>query len=115
MDVKTNNDRNQEADELKKEHGKHRLLQVTYALIALACLVVYFLVRFHVFDVLGTYRQTLQNSALAGFFVFLVLMITKIVESALVKKSQEKAARYNLIRLIDLLSILVALMIVISF
>jgi len=115
MDVKTNNERNKEADELKKEHGKHRLLQVTYAFIALACLALYFLVRFHVFDILGTYRQTLQNIALAAFFVFLVLMTTKIVEAALVKKSQEKAARYNLIRLIDLLSILVALLIVISF
>src|SRR6476646_6134009 len=115
MDVKSNTETHEESHEVKKERGKHRLLQVTYGFIALACLAVYFLVRFHVFDVLGTYRTTLQNLSLAAFFVFLVLMATKIVEATLVKRSTEKAARYNLLRFLDLLSIIIAVMIVISF
>jgi len=115
MDVKTNSEKQEEVQEVKEERGKHRLLQVTYAFIAAACLALYFLVRFHVFDVLGTYRQTLENVALAGFLVFLVLMITKMIETALVKRSTEKAARYNLLRFLDLLSILIALLIVMSF
>jgi small-conductance mechanosensitive channel len=116
MDIKTTRqlkNENQKLDVPGK--GKHHLWFTTYVIAAIACLVTYFLLRFRVFDLLGTYRQTFQHLALAGFFVFLVLMATKGIELLLIKRSHVKSAKYNLVRLIHLLSVVIAALIIISF
>ncbi|MBD0296195.1 MAG: mechanosensitive ion channel [Flavisolibacter sp.] len=94
---------------------RHRLWLTTYVVISVLCLAFYFLLRFRVFDVLGTYRQLLQKLSLATFFIFVVLMITKGVELWIVKGAHGKAERYNLIRLIRLLSVVIAALVLISF
>lgn len=116
MDIKTN--REQQTEEKKTVHRyekRHRLWLTTYVVISVLCLAFYFLLRFRVFDVLGTYRQLLQKLSLATFFIFVVLMITKGVELWIVKGAHGKAERYNLIRLIRLLSVVIAALVLISF
>ena len=114
MDIKT-------VRQVKKQtikaggQSKHRIWIVTYVIVAVICLAVFFLLRFKVFDVLGTYRLLLQHLAMAGFCVFIVLIATKALEALIKKKSQTRAVRYNFIRLIRLLSVLIACFIVVTF
>jgi small-conductance mechanosensitive channel len=114
MDIKTDQEVRREALQVQNQ-GKHRLWITSYSIIALACLVVYFLLRFKVFDILGTYRQLLQRLSMAGFFVFIVLIMARVVEAIITRKSHAPAVRYNVVRLVKLLSVLVAAFIVITF
>jgi small-conductance mechanosensitive channel len=114
MDIKT-------VREVKKQtkkagtQKKHRIWIVTYIIVAVICLAVFFLLRFKVFDVLGTYRLLLQHLAMAGFCVFIVLMVAKGLEALITRKSQTRAVRYNFIRLIRLISVFFAAFVVITF
>jgi small-conductance mechanosensitive channel len=56
-----------------------------------------------------------QRLSLAGFVVFIVLMITKAIERLVGKRTQAKGVRYNIVRLIHLLSVFIALIIVVTF
>lgn len=105
------------AKEVLKEKNavKHRIWIVTYTLIALGCLAAYFLLKFRVFNVLGTYRLSLQRLSLAGVLVFVVMIVMKGVEKIVAKKSHTKSVQYNFIRLIRLMTVLIAVMIVITF
>ncbi len=113
MDVRTNKD---VSDEIKTTTGsRHRLWIVSWIILAVICLAVYFLLRFRVFGLLGDYRSLLQRLALAGLVVSLVFIVTKTIESIVTKRSQTKKISYNIIRLIRFLSFLIAGFIVISF
>ena len=86
MDVKTNKEIKGEVND-NGVNGKHKVWIVSYIIIALICLAVYFLLQFHVFGLLGTYRSLLQRLSLAGFVVFIVFIITRGVESVVTKRS----------------------------
>lgn len=113
MDVKTNQDINNEIK--TSTDSRHKLWIVSYILLALICLVVYFLLQFRVFGLLGNYRSLLQRLALAGLVVSFVFIVTKTIENIVTKRSHAKKASYNIIRLIRFLSFLIAAFIVISF
>lgn len=114
MDVKTNKEVNEEVKE-SKEQGRHKTWMLSYGLIALVCLAVYFLLQLRVFGLIGTYRSLLQRLSLAGFVVFVVFIFTRIIESVVAKRAHTKKAEYNIIRLVRLLSVLVAVFIVVTF
>ena len=114
MDVKTNKEIKGEVND-NGVNGKHKVWIVSYIIIALICLAVYFLLQFHVFGLLGTYRSLLQRLSLAGFVVFIVFIITRGVESVVTKRSPTRKQQYNIIRLIRLLSVFAAAFIVVSF
>ncbi|HWI93388.1 MAG TPA: mechanosensitive ion channel domain-containing protein [Flavisolibacter sp.] len=113
MDVKTNKEIKEEVKD--GDSGKHKVWIVSYIIIALICLAVYFLLQFHVFGLLGTYRSLLQRLSMAGFVVFIVFIITRGVESVVTKRSPTRKQQYNIIRLIRLLSVFAAAFIVVSF
>ena len=115
MDVKTNKEINEEVDNAGAEKSKHRVWIVSYIIIALICLALYFLLQFRVFGLLGTYRSLFQRLSLAGFVVFLVFIVTRGIESIVTKRSPTKKQQYNIIRLIRLLSVFAAAFIVVSF
>lgn len=96
-------------------NSRHSVWIVSYTIGALICLAVYFLLQFHVFGLLGTYRSLLQRLSLSGFVVFIVFIITRLVESVVTKRSPTKKQQYNVVRLIRLLSVFAAAFIVISF
>ena len=113
MDVETNQQKN---DEIKSTSGtSHRLWIVSYIILALVCIAVYFLLQFRVFGLLGTYRSLMQRLALAGLVVALVFTVTKTIEAIVTKRSQTKKISYNIIRLIRFLSVLIAVLIVVTF
>jgi small-conductance mechanosensitive channel len=114
MDIKTNKEISKEVKKGKSE-GRHKVWILTYVIIALICLAVYFLLQFRVFGLLGTYRPLFQRLSLAGFVVFIVFIITRGVESVVTKRSPTKKEQYNIIRLIRLLSVFAAAFIVITF
>jgi len=114
MDVKTNKKISREVKKGRSE-GKHKIWIVSYVIIALVCLAVYFLLQFQVFGLLGTYRSLLQRLALAGFIVFIVFVITRAIEAIVAKRTPTKKQQYNIIRLIRLLSVFAAIFIVVTF
>ena len=113
MDVKTNQDiRN----EIKTTGGSsHRLWIVSYIILAIVCVAIYFLLQFQVFGLLGVYRSLIQRLALAGLVVAFVFIATKTIEAIVTKRSQTKKISYNIIRLIRFLSVVLAALIVVTF
>jgi small-conductance mechanosensitive channel len=114
MDVKTNREINEEADK-NINKSRHKAWVVSYIIIAVICIAVYFLLQFRVFGLLGTYRALLQRLSLAGFVVFIVFIITRGIEVVIAKRAHTKKVEYNLIRLIRLLSVFLAIFIVATF
>ena len=114
MDVKKNKDIKKKVNQAKDE-AQHKLLILGYVILAIICLGVYFLLQFHVFGLLGNYRLLLERLALAGVFVAIVFIATRIIERVIAKRSQTKKISYNIIRLIRLLSVLAAGFIVVTF
>lgn len=114
VDVKTNQEINKEFKEAKKE-GSHEVWVIGYVVVAVVCLAVYFLLQFRVFGLFGTYRSLLQRLALAGVVISLVLIAAKIIERVVTKRLHTKKTEYNIIRLIRLLSVLVAIAILVTF
>jgi small-conductance mechanosensitive channel len=114
VDVKKNKDIKKKVNQAKDE-GQHKLLILGYVILAIICLGVYFLLQFHVFGLLGNYRLLLERLALAGVFVAIVFIATRIIERVIAKRSQTKKISYNIIRLIRFLSVLAAGFIVVTF
>ncbi|MFL5742398.1 MAG: mechanosensitive ion channel family protein [Flavisolibacter sp.] len=114
MDIKTENEIKKETQDATRT-SKHRIWIISYAIVSLCCLAFYFLLRFRVFDILGTYRSLLQRLSLAGFVVFIVFIVTRILEAITAKRSHVKAVQYNMVRLIRLLSVFAAIFIVVTF
>jgi small-conductance mechanosensitive channel len=115
MDVKLK----QQSPASKKEKSKKLKNQKawlgSYLVIAAICIAVYFLVRLEVFYMNDKTRQLIQNVSLAGFFAIVILSAAKFIEMIILKKSHTKSVRYNLVRLIHLLSILAIGFLFISF
>ncbi len=114
MDVTTNREIKEEIKEASSKK-KQSLWMISYLIIALSCLTVYFLLQFHVFGLLGHYRFLLRRLSLAGCVVFIVLLVTKAAETAIANRSHTPKVHYNIVRLIRLLSVLIAAVIIISF
>lgn len=102
-------------ESVRKTGIRHKFWIGGYALLALACLATYFLLRLHIFDVLGKHLDLFKKAALGGFFVFVVLVISKFVEMTVRRRSQDEAVMYNMLRVIRLVSILLILIIIVSF
>ena len=107
MDIKTENEISKEKEKTgsKKEH---RSWMLSYIVIAVIAIVLYFVVRLQIFNLPLSYKSLIQHLLIATFFVFLVLIITKAIELIIVSKSESKSAGYNVIRLIRLISIVIA-------
>lgn len=117
MDIKTHKDYSAEEHEVKEtvEPAHHKVWISTYIFLALACITAYFLFRLKTFDLLGVYRDNFLKLSLAAFFCFIVLIIAKIVEGIVMRRIRAKGVRYNIVRLVRLVSLLIMALIVISF
>jgi small-conductance mechanosensitive channel len=93
----------------------HKLLVGSYVLLALGCVVLYFLLQLQVFGRFGSYTSLLKKLLLAGAVSFIVLIVSRIAERLVNTKTHVKSVRYNLIRAIRLLSILVIIGVFVSF
>ena len=117
MDIKNPQSTPEEKEEVKELHNKskQKLWIGSYLLFAVVCLLLYFLLRIKTFEVIGPYRKTLLSLLLAAACSFTVLILSRIVQGIVAKRSHVKAILYNVIRLIRLLSFIIILFIFISF
>lgn len=86
-----------------------------YIFFAAGFITVYFLLKLHVFAVFGTWLSLAGKFCLGAFFAMLILLAAKITEGVIRKKGKSRAYRYNLIRLIHLVSVILVAIVLISF
>ena len=115
MDIQNNNKTVAEKEEVAEVKQHHKIWIGSYVVLALICLGMHFLFRLTVFDTLKEYRPLLKKIFLGAFFIFTVLSISKYAQVLLLRYTHVKALRYNLIRLIRILSLLAIFMIVVAF
>lgn len=117
MDIKKNHQQFKSLKKISVEEmeTRHKVWIGSYSFFSLVFLAVYFLLRLHVFNVFGNYLSLLQKVSLGGFFGIVILMIGRFVEMMVSRRSETAATRYNLIRLIRLLSVLLIAIVIISF
>src|SRR5690349_21509002 len=98
MDIKTSKKISTQEKKVKRSATtmKHKVWTGTYIVLALVCITCYFLLRLEFFNFLQTYKNYLLHLLLAGFFSFLVLIASKIIESIVAKISHTKAIVYNM-------------------
>lgn len=113
MDIKTNKEVKKEVKPNKPK--THKVWLAGYIFIALGCLALYVLIFYHVIDFFGNYRLLLLRLSLACGIVFIIFALTKTAELIIIKKRHDRAAHYNVIRLIRLVSVFIALFVVVTF
>jgi small-conductance mechanosensitive channel len=87
----------------------------TYIILMLACGATWLLLKLHIFEGFGAYRVFAAKLCLGGMFGFLILAISKLTESVIVKRAKNRSNRYNLLRLLRLVSFLLFIGVIISF
>jgi small-conductance mechanosensitive channel len=94
---------------------QYKLWLAGYLLLAAIGLVVYFLLRLHVFKIFGDYLDFLKKLALGTFVAALILLLAQVVQRVMLKRTRVVHTRYNLIKMIRLLSWLLIAAVGISF
>jgi small-conductance mechanosensitive channel len=89
----------------------HGLLVSGYLFLSLAGFALYFLLDFNVFNVFGDYLVHLKKLSLWASTAGALLLLSRFIEGRLTRKSHSPAARYNFIRFIRLMTIIVIIMI----
>src|SRR4051794_7603693 len=93
----------------EKAPSRHKLWIGSYLLLAAGCFVFFLLMKLEVFGLLGKLRFWLLRISLPAALGFLVLGLSKWTESTIIRHAHHKADRYNLIRLIRLVTVLIIL------
>jgi small-conductance mechanosensitive channel len=95
-------------------NSSHRFWGWTFAMLALGFLALYILEGMHLFNVFGHYLDIVKKLTLWFSVGCAILSVSRFVERAISVRSQAPAARYNLIRLIRLLVVVIILMVGVS-
>jgi len=116
MDIKKENQAVTEKQAAKIEDTQtHKVWIGTYTVLALVCLAVYFVLRLQVFNVPVDYKNIIMKVSLAALSSIAVLAIAKMAELLIAKRHNTRAAKYNIVKVIHLLSIVIIILIIISF
>jgi len=83
----------------------------TFALLSLTFLALYIILNLNVFHFFGDHLRTVKKGVLLFVISFAVLFVSRIVEHAVAGGHPSPATRYNLIRMIRLLAVIVIIMI----
>lgn len=86
-----------------------------YAILAFAFLAIHFLLELKVFSVWEEYVPLLKKLSLSIFFIFVILLIGKLIEKLIAARSNSRGNRYNLIKITRLLTTLFILILAVSF
>src|SRR6476469_8842354 len=102
MDIKENNQQKPPPDKENKPASEtvHKFWIGGFLLVAIGCLLISFLMRFHVFDFTGKYRALIVKLLLAAGISMLVLAFARLCEMLVLKRTHVKSLKYNLVRLI---------------
>lgn len=117
MDIKKKKEQNSlpKKKTVRQIQHAHKYWIGGYVVLAIFCIAAYFLLRLKVFEIFGTYLTFLKKISLACFFAFVVLIAGRIAEMLAMNRSKIKSVRYNLVRVIRLLTVLFIIVVCISF
>src|SRR5256885_880597 len=99
----------------EKKAGKEKIWAGSYIVLALIFIVLYFLLRLDFFNILGNYKINLSKFSAGAFAAMLILSAGKIAEAIILKKSHSASGRYNLIRMVRLICVLLIIFVLVSF
>lgn len=115
MEIGTNKKESVEVKTINAVKRHHKAWLGTYILLAFGCLALYFIFSLHLVSGLSVYMPLIQRAFLAAFFIFTVLSISRYTQALIVRHSEVKGVKYNLVRLVRALALLAIFMIVIAF
>jgi small-conductance mechanosensitive channel len=99
--------------EVNETTSNHSVWIGTYGVLAAGFFLLHFLIANNIFHSLEQYPELLKhakNIALVAGVACIILLISRFVERTITRRQQTLAARYNLIRLIRLLAVLIIIM-----
>jgi small-conductance mechanosensitive channel len=99
--------------EVRNTDSNHSVWVGTYVVLAAGFFLLHFLITNHSFHSLEQYPELLKHSkniSLVAGVACIILIISRFVERAITRRHETLAARYNLIRLIRLLAVLIIIM-----
>jgi small-conductance mechanosensitive channel len=116
MDVKKQNQQNHQPKKKsdKQIETRHKYWIGGYIFLALVALVAYFLLSLKVSGILGSYLEISKKITLGCFFACIVLIAGRLAEMIAFKHTHIKPVRYNLVRIIRLLTALLIFLVFIS-
>src|SRR4029079_1624313 len=91
-------------DKRPKVPAKHKLEIGTYTILLIALGAFYYLLRFGYFDFAARYAATVQRFTLGLMAIALVLIVMRIARVMLIQPLESNVARYNLNRVITLIT-----------
>ncbi len=97
------------------EETRQKIRAAGYLVISLSALTLYFLLKLRVFHVFGDYRELLQKIALGTALAALILMLARLLEGLFARRTRVVYTRYNLTKMVRLLSWLLILAVGVSF
>src|SRR5689334_13002628 len=97
------------------DQTKRKIWIISYLLLAGGGLTIYLLLKLHVFEVFGRYREMLQKISLSFCIAVLILALAKFIEGMAIRRTKVVYTRYNLTRMIRLMSWLLIAGVCISF
>ncbi|QEC51843.1 small-conductance mechanosensitive channel [Anseongella ginsenosidimutans] len=115
MEIETGKKEEVEVKTINSVKRHHKAWLGTYILLALASLALYFIFSLNLINGLSVYMPLVRRAFLAAFFIFTVLSISKYTQALIIRHTEVKGVKYNLIRLIRILALLAIFMIVIAF
>lgn len=86
-----------------------------YVVIAISVLIVHYLLDLEALASWGKYIPLLKKLTLSLFLISIILVASKIVEGLITTKTQIEGERYNLLRIVRLVSLIFILIVVASF
>lgn len=86
-----------------------------HALLAFLFLLAHYLVHLSIFDTWNRYRPFVEKLTMSLFLIFLVLIVGKTIEKIIDQRTETIGVRYNLQRIIRLLTFIFILIVVASF
>jgi small-conductance mechanosensitive channel len=117
MEIKDQEPTPEQKAVIKKLHNEDiRKSKISaYIIAAVICIAATFLIRLKAFDFIGTYHHTIDNVLFAGACSFVILIVSRFVQSQIAKGSLDKGLLYNLIQFTRLITFIVIIFIFISF
>lgn len=98
------------------EGKKARRFKISaYMTCALIFLAGYCLLKFKIINLPTEHTPLITRFALGGFFSMLVLFFSKMAEEAMTRRAKTHVDKYNLIRLLRLASVILVIVIIVSF
>ncbi|HEY6161336.1 MAG TPA: mechanosensitive ion channel domain-containing protein [Bacteroidia bacterium] len=101
--------------DLNKTERRQRIWIASYLLVFLCAGTAYLLLQLHVFEILGNYLSVAKKISLLVAVATLILMFARTIELIIYKRTKMAYMRYNLTRMVNLLSWMLVLAVSVAF